>query len=105
MTESYVSIRDDVLKKLNAQLQHIRERFKVSSIGVFGSVARGEDSPDSDIDILFSFQEGCVSLDRFLDLADYLESLFDKKVDLIPDDGVSPYLKPIITKEVVWSNG
>lgn len=105
MTETYVSIRDDAVKKLNDHLPRIREQFKVSSIGIFGSVARGEDSADSDIDILFSFREGCVSLDAFLGLADYLESLFEKKVDLIPDDGLSPYMRPYIEAEVIWSHG
>ena len=94
-----------LVKKLNDHLPRIREQFKVASIGIFGSVARGEDSADSDIDILFSFREGCISLDAFLGLADYLESLFEKKVDLIPDDGLSPYMRPYIEAEVIWSHG
>ncbi|MDO5845088.1 MAG: nucleotidyltransferase family protein [Methanocorpusculum sp.] len=97
----YKSIKEDVLKKLETNLPEIRKRFGIETIGIFGSVARGEDLPDSDVDIVFSFQTGKVSLDNFLDLADYLENLFSKKVDLIPDDGISPYLRQIISKEVV----
>lgn len=105
MTESYVSIRDDAVKKLNDNLLLIREQYNVSSIGIFGSVARGEDTVESDIDILFSFQEGCVSFRSFLNLADYLESLFNRKVDLIPGDGVSPYVTSSVMNEVIWAHG
>ena len=48
----YVSIKNEVVKKLEEHLPEIRERFGIEMLGVFGSVSRGEDKPDSDIDIL-----------------------------------------------------
>ncbi|MBO5368097.1 nucleotidyltransferase domain-containing protein, partial [Methanocorpusculum sp.] len=47
----YVSIRDDVVKKLEVNLPEIRERFGIETLGLFGSVSRGEDTAESDIDI------------------------------------------------------
>lgn len=51
----YTSIKEDVLKKLEANLPEMRERFGIETIGIFGSVSRGEDTPRSDIDILYKF--------------------------------------------------
>lgn len=51
----YTSIKEDVLKKLEANLPEMRERFGIETIGIFGSVSRGEDTPRSAIDILYKF--------------------------------------------------
>lgn len=51
----YTSIKEDVLKKLEANLPEMRERFGIETIGIFGSVSRGEDTPRSDIDSLYKF--------------------------------------------------
>ena len=55
---SYVSIKEDVLAKLKENLPEIRERFFVDIIGIFGSVSRGEDTAESDVDVLYTFSEG-----------------------------------------------
>ena len=102
--DGYASIKETVVRTLCEKLPEIRERFGVETIGVFGSVSRGEDTEESDVDILFSFREGAVSLDRFLDLAEYLESVFLKKVDLIPEDGIHPRIMQTIQNEVIWAH-
>ncbi len=80
---SDVSIKEDVLARLKENLPEIRERFFVDIIGIFGSVSRGEDTAESDVDVLYKFSEGKGSYDTFLDLADYLENLFQRKVDVV----------------------
>ena len=65
----YVSIRDDVVKKLEEHLPEIRERFGIETLGLFGSVSRGEDTAESDIDILYRFKPGIKTYHAMLDLA------------------------------------
>ncbi|HJJ38689.1 MAG TPA: nucleotidyltransferase family protein [Methanocorpusculum sp.] len=97
----YVSIRNEVLSKLEAHLGEIQERFGVDTLGLFGSVSRGEDTPDSDIDILFTFKEGKISFSNLIYLEIYLKDLLGREIDLIPADAVSRYMLPSIKKEVI----
>jgi predicted nucleotidyltransferase len=72
----------------------------VKNISVFGSNARGEQSPDSDVDILVEFERA--SFNNFMDLQFYLEEVLGARVDLITVGGISPYIKERVEKEVVW---
>ena len=67
-TEPYVSIKHEVLAKLEKELPLLSEKYEIRTIGLFGSVSKGEDTPESDIDFLYTFQNGAISLERFLDL-------------------------------------
>jgi predicted nucleotidyltransferase len=74
-------------------------------IGIFGSVARGEDSPGSDIDILYHFQH-VIKFSKFLNLREYLEKHLAKKVDLVDEQFVHPGMKPHIMNDlkIIYSN-
>ncbi len=85
------------LLKTNADLLR---KFKVRRIGLFGSFARGEQKKHSDLDFLVEFDEP--TFDNFMDLAFSLESLFSRKVELITNGSLSPYLQPLVEKEVKW---
>ena len=74
-------------------------RLGVSRIGLFGSAARDEAGPDSDLDFLVEFRPGEKSYDHFFDLADFLEQLFGHRVDLLTVDSVSPVLRERILQE------
>ncbi|MDO5845172.1 MAG: nucleotidyltransferase domain-containing protein [Methanocorpusculum sp.] len=97
----YVSIKEDVLKKLNENLSKIRERFDIETIGICGSVSRGEDTPDSDVDVLYSFTTGGLPLRRFFEFKKYLENLFGRDVDLIPVKWMAPELRPYIEQDMI----
>jgi len=90
----------DVIETLKQHEREIKERYGVRRIGVFGSYVRGEQKETSDIDILVEFDEP--TFDNFMNLSFYLEGLFGKKVDLITTRGMSPYISPVVEKEVVW---
>jgi uncharacterized protein len=81
--------RGDVLRK-----------YTVRRIGLFGSYVRGEQRKRSDIDFLVEFEEP--TFDNFMDLAFFLEDLFRRKVDLITEGSLSPYIRPYVEKEVRW---
>ena len=50
----YVSIKEEVLHKLDVNIPEIRNRFNIETLSLFGSVARGEDTPASDIDLAYT---------------------------------------------------
>lgn len=101
MTGIYTSIRDDVLAKLDAHLPEILQRFGIDSIGIFGSVSRGEDTKDSDIDVFISFSSGQATFSNLVYLGDYLEELFGRKVDLVTERALSPYIQNDVMSEVI----
>jgi uncharacterized protein len=86
---------------LTSVRRELRERFTVVRIGVFGSWARGEEAPDSDVDILVELADP--TFDRYMDLKFRLEELLERPVDLVPADTVKPRIKPIIEREVVYA--
>lgn len=90
----------DPVSTLKKNEHKIKERFSVARIGVFGSFARGEERPDSDVDVYVEFNNP--TYDNYIELVFYLEKLFGRNVELVTTRGVSPYLVPIINKEVVW---
>lgn len=78
----------------------LTERFKVKNIGVFGSIVRGDFNDNSDIDILVCFREP-VGVE-FIDLANYLEFNFKRKVDLVSQNGLRDRYKQIVEQEVQY---
>ena len=78
----------------------IRERFGVSDLRVFGSVARGEPRADSDVDVLVSF-DGRPTFDRFMDLKIFLEELLDGRVDLVTRAAIRPEMRMKIEREAI----
>jgi len=78
----------------------LKDSFNVSDIGVFGSYVRGEESQESDIDILVDF---CGPIGwKFIDLKEFLEEILDKKVDLVTKNSLKPQIKDRILSEVIY---
>jgi uncharacterized protein len=93
---------------VNAKLKLLKpilnERFQVETIGVFGSFARGEQTKDSDIDILVEFtQPNTIDLFDFIDLEDFLTQKLDVKVDLVTKSALKPLIKDQILEETVYA--
>jgi hypothetical protein len=93
MTRRTVIIR---IRKHRAQLT----RLGVKSLSIFRSVARGEERPDSDVDILVEF-EGRAMFDRYMDTKFYLEDLLGCKVDLVTPKAIKPRMKPYIMQDLI----
>lgn len=79
----------------------LRERFKVETIGIFGSYVRGEQKRNSDVDILVEFSDP-PSLFEFVELEDFLSQNFGVKVDLVMKDSLKPRIKDSILSEAVY---
>lgn len=91
--------RDEVLAILT-QHQDSQKHFGVKSLAIFGSVARDEARPDSDVDILVEF-EGLVTFDRYMDLKFYLEDHLGTRVDLVSRRTLKPQILPSIEQEAI----
>lgn len=91
----------DALKILKANEKEVKRKFSVRKIGIFGSYARGEEKETSDVDVLVEFEEP--TFRNFMGLVFFLEELFDREVDLVTVKGLSPYIRPYVEGEVVWS--
>jgi len=94
--------REAILNDLKDVSHEIRNRYGVIRIGLFGSAARGELSLESDIDLLVELDPQKTTFRRYLELDKYLAKLFDRKIDLVTLDGISPYVLPYIEKDVIW---
>jgi len=95
--------RDEVLLRLAANREELA-RLGVQSLGLFGSVAREEADPASDVDLLVEF-EGGATLDRFLALESYLEELLGCSIDLLTRRSLRPALRSVIEKDVRYVPG
>ena len=97
----------DIVAILRLHGQTLRRDFAVRRIGVFGSFAKGTESEKSDIDFYVEFELSELDLDKYLRLIEYLEKLFNKKIDLVTKDGVEsiriPHIREEIKKEIVYA--
>lgn len=84
------------LRSINSQLMGLG----VVDIGIFGSFARNEQSAKSDIDILVKFAPEFHSFDNFMDLSFLLEEVLGRKVDVLTEESLSPFIGPLILQEV-----
>jgi predicted nucleotidyltransferase len=78
----------------------IATQYGASNIRVFGSVARGEAGPESDIDVLIHLEPGRSLLD-IVAIKQDLEELLGRKVDVLTESSISPYLRDRILKEAI----
>ena len=75
------------------------EKLGVNKLAVFGSYVSGQNKENSDIDIYVSFRRDQATYDNFIKLCYFLDKLFPgKKVDVVTEDGVSPYIEPEIKR-------
>lgn len=87
-----------IVQILKREFATLRSRFGVKSLGLFGSIARGEASPGSDVDILVEFK--APSFDHYMDLKFYLEERLGRPVDLVLKGSLKPALRERILREV-----
>jgi predicted nucleotidyltransferase len=92
--------REAVLELLARHMDEMRHRFDVRSLALFGSHARDEARPDSDVDLLVEFS-GPVTFLGFMDLTDYLERLFGTRVDLTTTEDLKSRVRPYVEKELI----
>lgn len=85
---------------LRAHMPELRERYKVSYLGLFGSYVRGEQRPDSDLDVLVEI-DGTIGLLAYVGLKHHLEDLLGVSVDLVSRPSLRSAIGRNILREVV----
>ena len=88
----------EILKKYKPLM---KEKFKIKKIGIFGSYVHGDETDDSDIDILIDLYEPIGW--EFIDIKEFLEKILRKNVDLVTMKALKPQLKEAILKEVTYA--
>lgn len=91
---------DFLTDKLRALKPFLRTEYGVSEIGIFGSFVRGEESPESDLDILVDFERP-IGLLKFVGLKLTLSELLGVKVDLVMKSALRPRIGRRILQEVI----
>jgi hypothetical protein len=91
--------REDILALLRSHGDEIGG-FGVTSLRLFGSVARGEASAESDVDLLVSFRE-TPTFSGYMKLRIFLEDLLGSKVDLVTESGLRDRVRPFVEKDAI----
>jgi len=91
----------DEIHHKKTDIEHLANEYGVLRIRVFGSVARGEEKSDSDIDFLVDFPRGYDLFKQRIPFTEKLQQLFKRSVDLIPEHELNPYLRERILSEAV----
>jgi hypothetical protein len=89
-----------ILNLLRQHKPELARRFGVVDIALFGSSARDSAGPDSDIDVLVSF-DGPATSGRYFGVQFYLEDLLGRSIDLVTDKALRPELRPYIERDAV----
>ena len=92
--------RATILSLLQGQRELIARRFGARQMALFGSAARDELRPNSDVDVLVDF-DGPSTADGYFELKDHLEQLLGRPVDLVTSKGLKPRARQHVEKNLI----
>jgi predicted nucleotidyltransferase len=81
-------------------MKDLREKYNVASLAMFGSYVRGDQTPESDVDMLVEFNAP-IDFFEFLDLEEKLSDIIGRKVDLVSRKGIKPRIYEYIKDSLV----
>jgi len=96
-----VQTKESILLLIQEHQSQIRD-LGVRRLGLFGSFVRGRQDGDSDVDVLVEFEPGKKTFDNFIQIAFFLEELFERRVELVTPEALSPHIGPHILSEVEY---
>ena len=96
-----VETKDDILNAIREKVGQLHT-LGVRRLGLFGSFVRGEPSTKSDVDILVEFEPGQKTFDHFMQLSFLLEEIFQRRVEIVTPESLSPHIGPHILREVEY---
>ncbi len=92
----------DIMLTIQKNQKQIR-KFGVKRLGLFGSFVREEQNSESDIDLIVEFEPDKKTFDNLMHLSFALKELFNRPLELVTPESLSPYIKPYIIKEVEYA--
>ena len=87
------------IDEIKQKTSPILARHGIAYAGVFGSLARGEDRPQSDVDILVRLDRP-MGMVEYMDLIESLEAILQKKVDLVTEQSLNKHVRPYVTPDL-----
>lgn len=91
--------RQEVINFLRSNKRLLKDKYKVSKIGIFGSYARDENTNESDIDIIVSMPS---DFDNYYDLKEFLEQQLKSEIDLALEKNIRSLIRRKIQDEVIY---
>lgn len=95
--------RDETLARLKAALPDLRARYGVVRLGLFGSVARNEAGPDSDVDLVAEFAPGAALGFRFFELERELTTLLGARTTIAGLSQMNSYIRASVERDLVYA--
>ncbi|MCX7309635.1 MAG: nucleotidyltransferase family protein [Afipia sp.] len=93
----------EALETLRRSEKALRARG-VRRAALFGSVARGDNRPDSDIDIMIEVDpDAHITVFEYVGLKEYISGLFNEPVDVVSREGLKPYVRPAATADAIYA--
>jgi predicted nucleotidyltransferase len=94
---------NDAIATLRRHELDLRARG-IRNAAVFGSVARGDNRPDSDLDVMIEVEpEAHLTVFAYVGLKEYIAGLFDGTVDVVSRDGLKPHVRPAVTADALYA--
>ena len=95
--------KNEIIDYLQKQQPYFYANFGIRFIGLFGSFSRGDETKDSDIDILYNIdKDKKLSIFKYLKIASQLEDFFHKKIDLVRVDTLKPTVKKYVEQDLIY---
>jgi len=95
--------KNDIINYLQQQQPYFNNTFGINFIGLFGSFSRGDETKNSDIDILYNIdKDKKLSMFKYLKIAKQLEDFFHKKIDLVRVDTLKPKVKEYVDRDLIY---
>jgi len=98
-----MSNKEEILQFLRNNKNSLREKFHLTKIGLFGSFARGDQKPTSDVDILIELEDEAKNIfDLEWDLRELLKKQFEREVDIVHEKYIKSYFKPFVLRDAIY---
>lgn len=95
--------KETILNFLRERKEEFKKLFNIESIGLYGSYSRGDQTSDSDIDIVYVLNDGDkFGYSEYLELDEMLSKQFNKKVELVNYKYMNPIIKHKAEKEIIY---
>lgn len=92
---------DDLLEILKAHKKDLA-RYGVKSIAIFGSIARNQQTHESDVDVLVELESG-IGVLEFIKLKNHIETILRRPVDLVTQQSLHPMMKNSVINEAIYA--
>src|SRR6516162_7428582 len=95
--------RQEIIARLRKNEAALRDRG-IRHAALFGSCARGEERPDSDVDIMIEVDPSArIGVYEYVAIKDYIAGLFDTRVDVVRRDRLRPFVRPAATGDAIYA--